>query len=452
MEAEKIQGKSELMFKEIMEKVSMVQFPSMKAAAILPTVCQELKKITDDLCYTDSGTYLLYIGTHWIPISRQVLGCFLRDVAQKMGAPADTTRVYYSIDGLIRQFEYEFFHSSTANQSCINFLNGTLQLKNFYFHQHDRGDIVSYVLDYHYEPEAKCELFMKYLEKVQPDPDTRKVIQEAAGYCFATDLRFEKIPVFYGDGSNGKSVFLESLSSVLGLENTTSFSLDQITNQNGSALAQMRGKLLNISNENSQKISNTAVFKSYVSREAIPVRILYHDPVMASDYAPSVLAANELPITEDYSKGFFRRFLFIPWNVTITDDEKDIQLINKLNAERSGIINWVIEGARRLREQKAYTRSIAAEQALDEYRKSSDSVALFLDENEYVPDADQYAQGIKLQELYKELQRFCQGNGFSTPSTKTLSKRLRLLGIRVDRGAKNQVFVKVKNNVEPLPF
>jgi putative DNA primase/helicase len=452
MEAEIIQEKSDLIFKKIFDKVGMVQFPSMKATAILPTVCQELKKITNDLCCTEQGTYLLFIGTHWIPINKQALGCFLRDVSQKMGAPADTTRVYYSIDGLIRQFEYDFFQDSTSNQNCINFINGTLHLKNFDFCQHDRGDSLSYVLGYNYDAKASCELFKKYLEKVQPDPDTRKVIQEAAGYCFSTDLRFEKIPVFFGDGCNGKSVFLETLSGVLGSENTTSFTLDQITNPNGSALAQMRGKLLNVSNENNQKINNTAVFKSYVSREAIPVRILYHDPIMASDYSPSILAANELPITEDYSKGFYRRFLFIPWNVTITDDEKDIQLIDKLKAERSGIINWVIEGARRLRKQEAYTRSIAAEHALTEYRKSSDSVALFMDENEYVPDQDQYAQGVKLQELYKELQRFCQENGFSIPSTKTLSKRLRLLGVRVDRGTKNQVFVKIKNNAETLPF
>ena len=180
--------------------------------------------------------------------------------------------------------------------------------------------------------------------------------QEAFAYPLSK-LHLEKLIYLYGDGLNGKSVALDVYSRLLGRENTTAISLEQITRQDGLYIAQMIGKLANISYENTQKIYNNAIFKSYVSGERLPVKRLYENPFITDDYPPSIISSNNMPIVDEFTNGYFRRFLFIPFNVTIAKQKINPNLTNELCEELSGICNWLIEGIRRLKENKKFSSS-----------------------------------------------------------------------------------------------
>lgn len=68
------------------------------------------------------------------------------------------------------------------------------------------------------------------------------------------------------------------------------------------------------------------------------------------------------------SDGYFRRLLIIPFERQIPKDKIDVDLKSKLIKERAGILNWIIEGARRLRKQGKFSESQAINNYLDRWQ------------------------------------------------------------------------------------
>ena len=131
------------------------------------------------------------------------------------------------------------------NKEKINFLNGTLDLKNGSLGQHSSLDYFRYVLPYPYDPNVTCPMFMKYLDRVLLDEDAQKVLAEYIGWIF-TPLKLEKCLFLYGSGKNGKSVFVDIVEALLGKENISHESLSDMCGENGDrSRANLSGKLLN---------------------------------------------------------------------------------------------------------------------------------------------------------------------------------------------------------------
>lgn len=119
-----------------------------------------------------------------------------------------------------------------------------------------------------------------------PPPDILQVLQEGIGNTFL-DHRHEKMVYAVGGGCNGKSTLLEGIGASLGQGNITNFTLAQVTEEDGKARGSMIGKLLNISADNSQKIKDFGVLKSYVSGEGLSAKKVYQD----------IFTTNNLPKT-----------------------------------------------------------------------------------------------------------------------------------------------------------
>jgi putative DNA primase/helicase len=73
-------------------------------------------------------------------------------------------------------------------------------------------------------------------------------------------------------------------------------------------------------------------------------------------YAKLIFNCNELPKDVEHTNAYFRRFLIIPFDVTIPPHEQDKNLHTKIiENELSGVFNWVLEGLNRLLEQKRFS-------------------------------------------------------------------------------------------------
>ena len=100
--------------------------------------------------------------------------------------------------------------------------------------------------------------------------------------------------------------------------------------------------------------------------------------------------------------------------MTIPEDEQDINLVRKLCDELPGIMNWVLEGLKRLTRTKAFTNSPTCNSALAEYQKRTNSALMYLTENceinDYTPT--------KLKDLYANYVLYCNSEGISTKMLK----------------------------------
>jgi putative DNA primase/helicase len=161
-----------------------------------------------------------------------------------------------------------------------------------------------------------------------------------------------------------------------------------------------------------------------------------------TDYAKFIFNCNELPKDVEHTNAYFRRFLIIPFDVTITEQEKDSELAKKIvEKELSGVFNWVLQGLNRLLEQKKFSDCEAAQQAVEQYKIESNSVQMFLNESEYKGSLTNYKL---IKDLYPEYRAFCIDDGVPPFKKTNFIKQLRALSLVVDRVSQNQLAVFIE--------
>lgn len=70
---------------------------------------------------------------------------------------------------------------------------------------------------------------------------------------------------------------------------------------------------------------------------------------MMTDYAKLAFNANSLPKEVEYNEAFYRRFLIIPFETTIPENERNPNLAQYIiTNELEGVFNWIVEELERL--------------------------------------------------------------------------------------------------------
>jgi len=406
------------------------------------------------LCIHNGFVYL-FNGEYWAVIESDQLKLFLGEAAEKMGVPYFDARFHEFKDSLLKQF-----HSAAImpppdidpNKVLINLKNGTFEISpnGSKLRDFDFLDFMTYQLPFEYDPQATAPKFEAYLNRVLPDVERQNVLSEYMGYLFIKNgsvLKLEKALILYGTGANGKSVFSEIVNALLGKDNVSSYSLQSLTNENGYYRAKLANKLVNYASEINGKLE-TSIFKQLVSGEPVEARLPYGEPFILTNYAKLIFNCNELPKDVEQTNAFFRRFLIIPFDVTIPVEEQDKSLHSKIiKDELSGIFNWVLRGLDRLLKQRGFSHCEAADKAVEKYQTESDSVKMFLNECLYVPSVSEETTLSGMYDMYRD---YCSENGLMRCSKKTFSDRLSNAGYKKAR--KNYgivVFAEQQDTVEP---
>jgi putative DNA primase/helicase len=390
------------------------------------------------LCKNHDFIYL-YNGTFWAEIDKETFQKFLGEAAEQMGVPKFSARFYQFREQLFKQFlatAYLPTPESNKDTVLINLQNGTFEIspQGTKLRPFDRSDFITYQLPFEYNPQAKAPLFEAYLNKVLPDPERQRVLAEYLGFVFikhgSNALKEEKALILYGTGANGKSVFFEIVTAMFGRQNVSNYSLQSLTEEKGFYRAKISNKLVNYASEINGKLE-ASLFKAMVSGEPVEACLKYGQPFTMTDYAKFIFNCNELPKDVEHTNAYFRRFLIIPFDVTIPEHEQDKNLHTKIiEKELSGVFNWVLQGLNRLLKQKKFSDCEAAQQAVEQYKIESDSVQMFLNENGYKVSA---TNDMPLKDLFNEYRNYCIESGFKACSLRTFADRLRNSGYQTDR-------------------
>lgn len=396
------------------------------------------------LCTKDGFIYV-FNGKYWQTVSTDDFKPFLAQAAIQMGIPAIDAKYHLFKDELHKQFLScsNLPTLEVQNKVLINLLNGTFEITDGIqgLREEKREDFMKYQLPFEYDPNAKCPLFLEYLNRVLPDEDCQKVLAEYIGYLFTNGLKLEKALILYGGGANGKSVFFEVINAILGEENICSYSLQSLTKDDSYQRAELSNKLVNYASEINGKLE-ASNFKLLVSGEPIQARQIYGRPFTMRNYGKLIFNCNELPRETEQTNAFFRRFTIIPFTVTIPESEQDPELAKKIiSNELGGVFNWILEGLKRIIHQKKFTQSVLVNEEVKTYRKESDSVAIFVDEENYIPA---FNENIPLKLMYGEYKTYCYENGYRACSIRTLSERLKMLGFESKRKPQGNVIYAKK--------
>lgn len=414
-----------------------------RAREMLVLSVRELIKIVEAAgagLTASNGQPYAYNGRYWQEISPEEMKGFLAAAAARLGIDEITAEYFDTQDKLYKQFLATARLQTkrrSRGQVLVNFPNGTLEITQagrWRLKAHDKADFLKYELPYNYDPAATtCPLFTAYLNKVQPDPTAQAVLAEFVGNALAPELKLQKALVLNGPGSNGKSVFCEIITAVLGRENVSSYTMESLTKQDSRSCAQLENKLLNYSSENSIKM-NVEAFKTLVCGEPVEVRRLYQEAYTIEGYAKLMFNCNLLPRDVEQSDGFFRRFLIVPFNVKIEEAERDPELAAKIIAnELPAVFNWVLQGLRRLLKAKDFTECASARAALETYRKESNSVLMFIEENGLLPGCGDPADRVRLGALYDAYRRYCYGGSYYPLNKTNFNRQMQAQGFQAGR-------------------
>jgi putative DNA primase/helicase len=390
------------------------------------------------LCKKHDSIYL-FNGAFWAELEKEEFQLFLGEAAEKMGIRWDYFQDYHFREHLFKQFistEYLSTPQGDKSKVLINLLNGTFEIspKGTILRPFDRSDFITYQLPFEYNPQATAPLFEAYLNRVLPDKERQRVLAEFIGFVFvkrgSNRIKEEKALILYGSGANGKSVFFEIITAMFGSQNVSNYSLQSLTEEKGFYRAKISNKLINYASEINGKLE-TSLFKQMTSGEPVEACLKYGQPFTMTDYAKFIFNCNELPKDVEHTNAYFRRFLIIPFDVTIPPEEQDKNLHTKIiENELSGVFNWALNGLNRLLEQEKFSACDAAQKAVEQYKLESDSVQLFLAENGYsVSTSTETA----LKEMFSEYRNYCLESGFKPCSLRTLADRLRNSGYRTER-------------------
>ena len=246
-----------------------------------------------------------------------------------------------------------------------------------------------------FDENAKCPQFEQFVFEVcNQDNDLVRYMQTVLGYGLTGCTDEQKMFILYGVGSNGKGTLVETIKAIMGdyAKTAQADTLMQKSTASGSnaspdvaRLAEARFVFLS-EGSRSHKFDE-ALVKQMTGEDTITARELYKTPFEFKPKFKLMLSTNYRPKIRGTDEGIWRRMAPIPFDASFTREKQDKRLRNKLAAENSGILNWLLEGCTRW-QQEGLIEPTAVSKAIKSYRNESDNVARFLEyRTDAIPDA-----------------------------------------------------------------
>lgn len=268
----------------------------------------------------------------------------------------------------------------------INLENGSMRLEGSCetLRGHRREDRLAKVMPVSYDPDATYEVWQSFLDSAIPDKNKQAFLQVWAGLCLTGVTSEQKFVFNFGEGGNGKSVFMDLLAKMMGpYAATISFStLLKDDRKRGSEatpdLARLPGKrLVKASEPERGSVLAEAVIKEITGGEPLQVRKLREDFFEFFPQFKLMVSGNHRPSIRSADRGIWRRVILFHWDQNIPEDQQDKALPDKLWAERNGILNWLLDGVRRWLDEGLKVPEVITNET-KAYQEDSDPLGRFI--------------------------------------------------------------------------
>ena len=340
------------------------------------------------------------------------------------------------------------FDDFNRNPYLVNVRNGLLDIRDMSFNEHTPSYLSTVQLNVEYNPQVDCPQFKKFLNEVL-DCKLIPLVQEIVGYLLTTNTASQKAFVFWGPARTGKSTLLWVVEYLLlGKKNVSNIPWQEIGDK--FKTAELLGKLANVfSDLPSKSIDDTGIFKVVTGEDYLMAEKKNKNPFKFKPFARLVFSCNELPRNYvDRTEGFYRRLIIVPFSRQIEKSKIDKSLKYKFQREKEGILNWALEGLKRLYENNfEFSENELTDGVKKEYKRENNNVISFVEECCEL-DGLFSCSRIELYEAYKE---FCVEAGLKALSQIKFNKELEgNFNITRSRSGKLRLWNGVRIKLEDL--
>lgn len=300
-------------------------------------------------------------------------------------------------------------------QDIFNFRNCVLDLSTGEVKEHSESFMSSVQVDYDYDPDASSPVWRRFLDEVcQGDEARSYLLQEIAGYVLFSDNSLQKCFFLIGDGSNGKSVYLDVLTAIFGRENVSSIEMSGLVES--FQRIHLLNSIVNISTETRSDVKGAeSVFKQIVVGDAISGCYKNKDFLSFRPRTKLITACNEYIKSRDTTTGFMRRIGFVAFNAKFADEPQDDELKAdkdlpaKLRRDLPAIFNWAYTGYKFLRENKTFTVTPDQKEMMEGFMRVTNPLVAFIEEERFTGEMERNL-------LYNRYVYWCKEAGHQTMS------------------------------------
>ena len=340
------------------------------------------------------GRWLVWDGRRWRNEETLAATDLIRGVCRHAALQADNPKLAAklatsgTVGGVERLARADRRHAATtaewdADPWLLNTPGGVVDLRTGRLRAHDRADRMTKITTA--TPAGDCPTWRRFLAEVTGgDADLQAYLQRVSGYCLTGSTREHALFFLYGTGANGKSVFVNTLATILG-DYAASAPMDTFMETRGDRhptdMAGLRGARFVSSIETEQgRRWNESKVKAITGGDKVSARFMRQDFFEYTPQFKLVIAGNHKPAIRNVDEAMKRRLHLIPFTITVPPERRDKHLQQKLLAERDGILAWSLEGClawQRLGRLDPPPQVVAA---TEEYFEAEDALGRWLEE------------------------------------------------------------------------
>jgi putative DNA primase/helicase len=301
-----------------------------------------------------------------------------------------------------------------ADDMLLNVRNGVLDIRTRELHPHHPKFHMSRLANVDFDPSADCFEWLKFIDKVTVRrPNIAAFLRQIAGMGITGERVEDIFVVFYGSGSNGKTVFQEVLREILGdyADIATAEMFMEKKNDSGSNdIAMLDGVRLLFKDETKQgRQLDEGMVKELTGGGAKKARFLFKEFFIFVPKFTAILSTNHRPRIAGTDNGIWRRVKEIPWEHNFEKDPEKRpkeEVFATFRAESSGILNWCLDGFADYKQNGVFIPPEIVD-ATDNYKRLSDVIGSFIEEECYTGPG----YTVTKKELYTLYAAYMEENG-----------------------------------------
>lgn len=326
-----------------------------------------------------------------------------------------------------------------ADPYLFNTAGGTLDLRTGEMLRHDPRHLITKVSPFAVGGDGRE--FRAFLERILPEQETRRYVQKLFGYAMYGKVTEHIMPIFTGEGANGKGTLRDAVKAAFGdyaVEVEPELLISQKHQRHGSFKMRLRGaRLVFMSETERDRRFDEATMKKLTGGDPIEANYMRENPIEFNPSHTLVMVTNHLPRLSD-DPACWRRLRAIPFDVNIPLQEQDGELPDRLVADGGSVLAWVLEGFRMYREEGLVLPE-TVEGRTRQYRIDSDVIMRFLDESTQKDSASR----IKANDLYQSWSAWCVLNREYAGTSTSFGESVKNKGVKAHRTAKGVFYVGI---------
>tara|TARA_R110000744_G_scaffold380350_1_gene500883 strand:- start:1257 stop:3161 length:1905 start_codon:yes stop_codon:yes gene_type:complete len=303
-----------------------------------------------------------------------------------------------------------------------------------------------FALSCSYDPAAKCPVFDKFLDQTfDGAPDKQEQIDcfftWMAAAVFGITSKYKRALFFYGTTDTGKSVVLDLISDFFPLDAQTNLTFEQMNERFAkAALATSRINIVREVKKAALKSGgfDSEVFKTAVGGESLQAEIKHGDLFTFVPRVAFVFGANgKIPLTNQ-GAAVHNRISVLHFRNQVAKEDQDVDLIQKLRTEMSGILNRILDAGVHLLETRSFIDPQTSKDLKAKWSSQVSSINAWLSEccveHKKIGHGEKKTKTTPTSVLYRSYVRWCETQGIKPTPKGAYWGKLEERGIHKTKG------------------